>query len=628
MMLLSASFRKRPAGQTGQSPRRGAGPQPASEHVLSPRLAIARSLVSRYWRPVVAGAFLVLLSRVCALTIPMATKYIIDKVVIAQNFEILPRVALSTAALLLLQALAAFGAMRIFSATGQRAVIELQTELWTHVCYLPLQFHDSAKTGLITSRIMHDLENVRGLLGSGVADFIGVATSTIVAITVMFIISPVLSISVLVFVLVFALRLRYTALKDQSLCLEHSVVRGSAMARLTEALAGIRVTKASCAEKAECSIMHGRFQRLGHAMLAILNLHALANTEALLLFGVSNIILLYFGAEEIALHKMSVGGFFLFIMVSNTLNSVAFQIISASKQLSEAAASLVRMREITILAREDAAGKRTVSVGRVGGHVRFEDVSFEYLPGRIASEKISFTVSPGTITAIVGRSGSGKSTIANLVAGLYSPSSGTILVDGIDLESVVLDSYRRNLGLVSQEAFLFDGTIEENIAFGRPQATKQDIRQAARLACVEEFVANLENGYQTQLGERGVKLSAGQRQRIAMARSILTRPRILILDEATSNLDGHSEAAIYRALAQLREHVTAIVITHRMSTITHADQILVLEAGRIVERGTHQSLLAAKGHYFELYLTQEERRPHRQAAAQVAAIAPAPGLGA
>jgi ABC-type multidrug transport system fused ATPase/permease subunit len=551
------------------------------------------------------GLCLLLSARVCALALPVAIKYLIDTVIGAGRYDRLPALAAVTTTFILMQALMAWAGMRTFTRIGQSGVTSLQSTLFTHISHLPLEFHDNRKSGEMLSRIMGDVEGVRNLLGSGLADLGGASASTLMALVVMVKISPRLTTLALIFLLIFGLMLWWAARKTRALSHQHGAVRAQVTGRLVESLGGVRVTKAYCAESAECAALHSGFKQQGGIMVKNMNLHSLANAQSLALFGVANVLFIWLGAGQISARTMTIGSFILFVTISNTLSSFTFQIISSSRQISEAVAGLQRSQQILGLQREDASISRIVNVPDMRGEISFDNVSFKYSSGQRILDKISFTAKPGTMTAIVGSSGSGKSTIVNLVGGFYSPFSGKVYVDGIDLETVILASYRRHLGLVLQEPFLFDGTIAENIAFSRPGATIGEVREAARIADVEGFVEELENGYQTVIGERAVKLSAGQRQRISLARAVLASPRILILDEATSNLDSESETAIQEALTRITRDLTAIVIAHRLSTIRDADQILVIEEGRIAERGTHASLWAARGRYYELCKKQQ-----------------------
>jgi ABC-type bacteriocin/lantibiotic exporter with double-glycine peptidase domain len=562
-------------------------------------------LLRRHAGMISVGLCLLLLARVCALALPVATKYLLDNVIAVGRFDRLPTLALVTTAFLIIQSVTALAGMRTFTKIGQSGVSSLQSTLFTHISRLPLEFHDNRRSGEMLSRIMSDVEGVRGLLGAGLADLAGASASTLVALVVMVKISPQLTAMALIFLLVFGLLLWWAARKTRSLSHRYGAERAQVTGRLAESLGGIRVTKAYCAEAAECAALHAGFKQQGGIMLKIMNLHSLANAQSLALFGFANVLFFCLGARQINANTMTIGSFILFVTVSNTLSSFTFQIVSSSRQINEAIAGLQRSREILSMQREDVSSSRVVTVSHLRGELRFDNVTFKYSSGQKVLDKISFVAKPGTMTAIVGSSGSGKSTIANLVAGFYSPSSGKVYVDGVDLETVVLSSYRRHLGLVLQEPFLFDGTIQENISFSRPGAPVERGREAARIAYVDEFAEELEHGYQTMIGERGVKLSAGQRQRISLARAVLASPRILILDEATSNLDSESETIIQEALTRITRDLTAIVIAHRMSTIRDADQILVLEEGRIAEKGTHASLWAARGRYFELCKKQQ-----------------------
>lgn len=584
-------------------------PQRPEQHDLNGSTALQLAdpwlMVRKSWIPIVVGFLFLVVARLSALALPIATKFLVDVIVGAGRFDQMPILAGATAIAMIVQSLAGYGASEMLSRSGQRGVAELRTAVWTHLCHLPLEFHDNGSVGSLLSRIMNDLEGVRYLVGAGLVELLGASLSIFFALVIMVKTSLLLTLVAVAFLLLFGITVRRANLKTRLIYGEQSTIRGQVTSRLTESLAAIRVTKTYCAESSECSVLRRAFMQLGMTAVRIGTVQSRTTAYSMAILGFANIFFICIGGRLIATRTLSIGDFILFVTVSNTLTGCAFQIVTSSKQLSEAIAGLHRTREVLNIQREDAAPEHKINISTLRGSIRFQNVGFRYGNGHEILENVSFTAGPGTMTAIVGSSGSGKSTIANLSAAFYLPTSGKVFIDDFDIEAVAVGSYRRHLGIVLQDSFLFDGTIQENIAFSRPGATMDEIREAAKIACVDGFVSELEEGYATMIGERGVKLSAGQRQRISVARAVLARPRILILDEATSNLDSESERVIQAALSKLIENCTAIVIAHRLSTIQHAHQILVVEEGKILERGTHESLLAARGRYFDLFKKQQ-----------------------
>jgi subfamily B ATP-binding cassette protein MsbA len=385
---------------------------------------------------------------------------------------------------------------------------------------------------------------------------------------------------------------------------ERSKIQGEVTGRLTESLGGVRVVKGYHAEAREEAVFSSGVGKLLENILKTLTATSTLSLASTLLLGIVGAAVLYVGARQILAGTLTIGGLFTYTMLLGFLIAPVFQVVAIGTQLTEALAGMERTQEILHERPEDVDPRRTVRLGRVEGRVAFEDVTFSYDGVREVLGGISFRSEPGTATALVGPSGSGKSTIIGLIAAFHTPARGVVTVDGVDLSTVRLDSYRSQLGVVLQDTFLFDGTIRENVAFSRPEATEEEVLRACRLARVDEFAEQFEEGYETIVGERGVKLSGGQRQRVSIARAILADPRILILDEATSSLDSESEALIQEGLAHLMKGRTTFVIAHRLSTIRRAEQILVIEAGRVVERGTHASLYAAQGRYYDMYTRQ------------------------
>ncbi|HLH30256.1 MAG TPA: ABC transporter ATP-binding protein, partial [Terriglobia bacterium] len=493
---------------------------------------------------------------------------------------------------------------QILSSSAQRLIADMRIGVQKHIGRLPVRYYDANKTGALVSRIMSDVEGVRNLVGTGLVEFIGGIFAAVIAFVLLLRISPTLTFVALIFMAVFSGLLRKTFKFIRPIFRERGKINAEVTGRLTESLGGVRVVKGFHAEDREAAAFEAGAMRLFDNVQRTLFAGSMISLISTVLMGAVSVTVMVLGGKMILRHQMTIGDFFSFTLFMGFMVAPVFQMVNIGTQITEAFAGLDRMHEVMAEEPEDADTQRTVSIGRVTGHIRFENVSFEYDPGKPVLQDVSFDSVPGTVTALVGSSGSGKSTLIGLVAAFAKPVSGHAFVDGVDLSTVRLDAYRSQLGVVLQDNFLFDGTIKENILFGRPTASDEEVLRAATVARVDEFAFKLENGLDTVVGERGVKLSGGQRQRVAIARAILADPRILILDEATSSLDTESEALIQEGLAALMAGRTTFVIAHRLSTIRNADQILVLEHGQIVERGTHQELLAHGGRYFDLYTRQ------------------------
>ncbi|MBV8728770.1 MAG: ABC transporter ATP-binding protein, partial [Acidobacteriia bacterium] len=473
-----------------------------------------------------------------------------------------------------------------------------------HVGRLPVAYYDANKSGMLVTRIMNDVEGVRNLIGTGLVELVGGVFTAIFSLFFLLRISVVLTLSALLFIAVFGLTLNRAFRHIRPIFRERSKINSEVAGRLTESLAGVRVVKGYHAEEQEAHVFAGGVQRLLDNVIKSLTAMSLMTLSATVLMGFVWTAIMFLGARQIFAGSMTLGGMMSFTAFLAFLVAPMFQVVGIGTQITEALAGLDRTQEVLREKPEDEEPRRKTRVETVQGYVAFENVHFAYTPGKPVLHDISFASAPGTVTALVGPSGSGKSTIISLIAAFHEPSEGTVRVDGIDLTTIRLDSYRTQLGVVLQDTFLFDGTIRENIAFSRPAATEEEILEACRIAHVHEFAERLPSQYDTIVGERGVKLSGGQRQRVSIARAILANPRILILDEATSSLDSESEQAIQNGLAYLMLGRTTFVIAHRLSTIRRADQILVVENGRIRERGTHESLYALGGRYYDLYTRQ------------------------
>jgi subfamily B ATP-binding cassette protein MsbA len=445
---------------------------------------------------------------------------------------------------------------------------------------------------------------VRNLIGTGLVEFAGGLLTSAIALVVLFRISALMTALAFSFLICFALALSKAFSTIRPIFRERGKINAEVTGRLTESLGGVRVIKGYHAEEREEGVFSKGVQRLLDNVMRTLTATSVMSLSANVLTGIVGVVIMYVGAHQVIAGTLTIGGLLTYVMFLGFLIAPIIQIVGIGTQLTEALAGLDRTHEILSESPEDRDPRRTATLAEVEGRVEFDHVSFSYDGSRTVLDDISFVAQPGTVTALVGSSGSGKSTTIGLISAFYVPTRGEILVDGVDLSRVRLDSYRTRLGVVLQESFLFDGTIRENVAFSRPEATEQELMRACRIARVDEFAESFADKYDTVVGERGVKLSGGQRQRISIARAILAEPRILILDEATSSLDSESEALIQEGLSYLMQGRTTFVIAHRLSTIRRADQILVMEQGRIVERGTHEALYTMRGRYYDLYTKQ------------------------
>lgn len=550
------------------------------------------------------GLVLILVSRGASFVLPASTKFVVDEVIVKGNTEMIGLIALAILLATLVQAGAAFSLTQVLSKNGQRMIAEMRRRVQRHVGLLPVSYYDSHQTGVLVSRIMSDVEGVRNLVGTGLVNLVGGMLTASIALVVLFTISAKLTLLSLAVISVFILVLQRAFKKLRPAFKQRRKISGEVTGRLTESLGGIRVIKGYRAEEREADVFSAGVQRLLENIYKTITGTALVSVSAQVLLGTMSALVVWVGVEEITAGRLTAGDLAAFTVFSAMFVAPLFQIVDVSTQLMEAFAGLDRTREVLQESRENDDPRRKVEIGPIEGHVRFENVDFSYEPGKRVLHEVDFEAEPDTMTALVGSSGSGKSTIIGLLSAFHNPEAGRVLVDGVDLSTVELASFRSQLGLVLQETFLFDGTIRQNIAFAKPGSTDEKVFEACRIARVDEFAERFEKGYETIVGERGVKLSGGQRQRVAIARAVLANPRILILDEATSSLDSESEALIQNGLSYLMRGRTTFVIAHRLSTIRKADQILVIEDGRILERGSHDELYALEGRYFDLYNKQ------------------------
>jgi subfamily B ATP-binding cassette protein MsbA len=550
------------------------------------------------------GAVLMLINRVCGLALPFSTKYLVNDVMLKGEFKLLLPIVLTVVAATIIQGVTSFSLTQLLSKSGQRLIYEMRIKIQDHIGRLPVRFYDANKTGTLVSRIMSDVEGVRNLVGTGLVELVGGILTAIIATVLLFRTSATMTSIVLVVLLAFGAVLQRAFKTVRPIFRERGKITAEVTGRLTETLGGVRVIKGYHAEDREAGIFAKGAQRLLDNVFQSLTTISLMTLASTVLMGLVGAVIMYLGARQIAAHKMQVGDFVMYTAMLAFMVAPVVQVVNIGTQISEALAGLERTRQIMRERPEDEDPNRTVLLPLINGLVQFENVHFAYEEKKPVLHGISFDSRPGTVTALVGSSGSGKSTIIGLVSAFHTPTSGQILVDGFDLSKVQLASYRTQLGVVLQESFLFDGSIRENVGFSRPGATEEQIMEACRIARVDEFALNFPEKFDTIVGERGVKLSGGQRQRVSIARAILADPRILILDEATSSLDSESEALIQEGLSHLMQGRTTFVIAHRLSTIRRADQILVIEEGRVLERGNHQELYAKRGRYYDLYTRQ------------------------
>lgn len=583
------------------SPAAASRPRPERLRALLPDLlALVRPRASL----LVAGGALMAVNRIAGLVLPGSTKYLIDDVITPRRPDRLEWLLLGVMAATLVQGVTSFALTQMLSKAAQRLIAEMRRKVQAHVGRLSVAYYDGHKTGQILARIMNDVEGVRNLIGTGLVEFAGGLVTAVCALVIMATLSRNMTLVTLGALLLFGMALGRAMLTLRPIFRERGAIYGEVTGRLTESLGGIRVVKGYHAESREAEVFAAGVGRLLENVLRSLTATSVLSLGSTVLLGVIGASVMYVGTKEVLAGSLTVGGFFTYTVFLGFLVGPLFQIVSIGTQLSEALAGLERTREVLRERPEDEDPVRTRVLANVRGELVFENVDFAYEEGKPVLEKVSFRAEPGTVTALVGPSGAGKSTIIGLVAAFHAPTGGRVLVDGIDLRGVRLDSYRSRLGVVLQETFLFDGTIRENVMFSRPDATDEQVVAACRTARVDEFAERFEKGYETVVGERGVKLSGGQKQRVSIARAILADPRILILDEATSSLDSESEALIQEGLGALLWGRTTFVIAHRLSTIRRADQILVVESGQIVERGRHDLLLARRGRYHDMYTRQ------------------------
>ena len=561
----------------------------------------ARALMWEHRRTLAVGLALMLVNRLSSLVAPWSSKFLIDRVLVDQNARLLLPLALGVGAATLVQALSSFALAQVISIAAQRAIADLRREVQAHVTRLPVRFFDSTQSGVLISRVMNDAEGIRNLVGTGIVQLVGGLLTAALALGYLFYLNWQLTLLTLLVLAVFGGTMALAFNRLRPVFRERSKIQAEVTGRLTETFGGIRVVKAYHTEKREQKVFTKGVHRLFRNIARTISGTSAVTAFGTLVVGAIGVLMILFGGRAILAGEMTLGSLVSYVFFTAIMAAPVIQIASIGTQISEAFAGLDRIRELRQLTTEDQEDDEKERVGALRGEVEFEDVWFEYHPGQPVLRGVSFRAPAGTTTALVGSSGSGKSTLVSLVMAFNRPTQGRVLIDGLDLAGLRLKDYREQLGVVLQDNFLFDGTVAENLRFARPDAARAEIEAVARVAHVDDFVREFPDGYDTVVGERGIKLSGGQRQRIAIARAILADPKILILDEATSSLDSESEALIQDGLRTLRQGRTSFVIAHRLSTIRSADQILVLEHGAIVERGTHAELMARAGRYRELH---------------------------
>ncbi len=550
------------------------------------------------------GLVLIIINRASSLVLPGASKYLIDNVIVHGDRDLLKLILLAVTGALFVQSSTSFFLTRLLSVEAQHLISELRSQVQKHIIYLPLRFFDNTKSGELVSRIMSDVEGVRNLVGTGLVQLFGGILTSIASLVILVKINAWMTLYTLAPMVVFGFISLKAFGKIRPIFRERGKINADVTGRLTESLGGIRVIKGFNAERQEIKVFERGVNRIFQNVKASLTTTSLVTSSATLLLGLASVGIMGIGGTLILDNNMTLGDFFAFTLYLGFLVAPILQMSNVGSQITEAFAGLDRTEEILSQAQENSEPNRTIELSELKGNVTFSNISFSYEEGHDVLSNISFDAPVGTVTALVGSSGSGKTTIAGLAASFLEPKEGTVSIDGHDLACVKLDSYRSRLGVVLQDDFLYEGTIRENILFARPDAGENDVLAAVKAAHVKEFTDRFDDGLDTLIGERGVKLSGGQRQRVAIARALLADPRILILDEATSNLDTESELFIQESLTQLMKGRTTFVIAHRLSTIRQATQILVIEAGKIAERGTHDELIEKKGRYYQLYTYQ------------------------
>ena len=550
------------------------------------------------------GLILIVISRLASLVLPLKSKELLDEIIPNKDMDALMSMVLLVSGAVLIQAVTSFALTRLLSVEAQLLISKLRAKVQKQVLSLPISYFDNNKSGSLVSRIMRDVEGVRNLVGTGLVQLFGGTITAIISLVLLINISGKMTLLVLTPVLLFAVIALKAFKYIRPIFRKRGMINAEVTGRLTETLNGVRVIKGFNAEDQENISFEKGVDRLFQNVKKSLTATAIMTSSSAFLLGLASVGIMGMGGAMIIEGTLTIGDFLAFTLLLGFMIAPIVQMSNIGSQLTEAFAGLDRTEEIMNMQSEANDELRTIELNKIVGDVEFKGVSFSYEKGKEVVHDISFKADRGSVTALVGSSGSGKSTLASLVSSFINPDSGVILIDGNDISKVSLNSFRSQLGVVLQDDFLFEGTIRDNILFPRPNATEEQVLQAVNAAYVNEFTDRFDDGLDTMIGERGVKLSGGQRQRIAIARAVLANPRILILDEATSNLDTESESLIQKSLADLMKGRTTFVIAHRLSTIRQANQILVVEHGKITEQGNHDELIESKGRYFDLFTYQ------------------------
>ena len=605
MARLGSSFPKAERGGGGR--RSGVlptGPDaPAKKKSIrwSAASAEARSLVHLHRKRLALGLALMIVSQGAGFVLPASSKFLIDDVIGKGNVSMLWPLALAVGAATIVAGASSFALSQVLGVAAQAAIADMRRRVQAHAMHLPTSYYDSTQTGVLISRIMTDAEGIRNLVGSGLVQLVGGTFTALISLGVLFWLNWRLTALMLLFLGTFGVVMATAFKRLRPLFRERGKINAEVTGRLNEALGGIRIVKTYTAEEREKRVFSDGVERLfQNVRQSITGVSAVTAFSSVVIGGIG-VLMIVVGGRAIIAGTMSIGDFVLYLVFVAMVAAPIVQIAAIGTQITEAFAGLDRIRELTDTPAETAEDATRDPLPKVEGRIAFEDVHFEYVDDVPVLRGVTFEAAAGTTTALVGSSGSGKSTLIGLVMAFNRPTQGRVLVDGKDLTTLRLRDYRSFLGVVLQDNFLFDGTVVDNIRYSKPDATIEEVQEASRIAHADEFIQGFPQGYDTIVGERGVKLSGGQRQRVAIARAILANPRILILDEATSSLDSESEALIQEGLRRLRAGRTTFVIAHRLSTIRSADQILVIEGGQVVERGNHDELLALDGRYRQLY---------------------------
>jgi ABC-type multidrug transport system fused ATPase/permease subunit len=593
-------------GANGRSARAGQSDLPKRKPSLKKIGPQIWSLIAPRKGLLIFGLLLMAVNRLAGLVLPLVSKPLLDKVLSAAHPVpgLLTRIIIAVLIATVVQAITSYSLTQLLSVAGQKLIADMRREVQKHVGLLSVAYYDENRAGTLVARIMTDVEGVRNLIGTGLVQFVGGMLTAVLVFFFLLYRSVVVTLTVFAVVGTFVFVLQYGFKVIRPIFRERGKINAEVTGRLTESLGGVRVVKGYHAEEREHKVFSAGVDRLLENVMKSLTMTSVLGSASTTVLGAVSALVMWLGGTLVLHGTWTVGAYFQYNVFLALMVAPIFQIVAVGTQLTEAFAGLDRTNELMAEIEENQVPGRTVQMPPIEGRVRFENVEFAYVPDKPVLHGVSFNAEPGSVTALVGSSGSGKSTIISLLCAFHTPNSGRVLVDDVDLAHVNLHTFRSQLGVVLQDSFLFDGTIRENILFSRPDATEEQFLSACRIARVDEFAERFPDGYDTVVGERGVKLSGGQRQRLSIARALLAQPRILILDEATSSLDSESEAMIQSGLAQLMQGRTTFVIAHRLSTIRRADQILVVEQGRVVERGNHAELYALGGRYYDLYTRQ------------------------